>query len=70
MYEEAREQYASGQFLLERLRAERHLDPMLMAVLLTIRQQLIEDTGAHGMHELMLVDMAVLSYHNALRVQG
>ena len=68
--EEAREQYASGQFLLERLGAERHLDPVLMAVLLTIRQQLIEDTGAQGMHELMLVDMTVLSYYNALRVQG
>ncbi len=66
----AQADYAAGTFLIERLGAERFLDPPLMAVLLTIRQQLIEDTAAQGMQELLLVDLAVLSYYNVLRIQG
>ena len=59
-----------GSFLVGRLGAERVLDPTLTATLLALRQGLIEDHQAHGAGEVMLVDLAVLGYYNALRVQG
>src|SRR5258706_2080447 len=34
---DSREQYETGQFLLERLGAERYLDPQLMTTLLSLR---------------------------------
>jgi hypothetical protein len=67
---QARDDYRSGRFLLERLGAERYLDPPLMATLWSLRQELIEDLGATGAHELMLVDTAVLSYYHLLRFNG
>jgi len=62
--------YRSGRFLLERLGGERFLDPELMATLLTLRQGMIAELGLTSMAELMLADLAILSYFNALRVQG
>ena len=67
---DSREQYASGQFLLERLGAERYLDPKLMATLLSLRQRVIAEWGITAAAEAMLVDLAVLNYYHALRVQG
>src|SRR2546428_9264731 len=43
--EESREEYESGRFLLERLGAERYLDPKLMATLWSMRQRLIAEWG-------------------------
>ena len=68
--ESANTDYQSGRFLIERLGAERHLDPELMATLLQLRRALIAETGATTAAETMLVDLAVLSYHNTLRIQG
>jgi len=68
--EAANTDYQSGRFLLERLGAERHLDPELMATLLQLRRALIAESGATTAAEMMLVDLAVLSYHNTLRIQG
>src|SRR6266853_567642 len=65
-----REQYESGGFFLERLGAERYLDPQLMATLLSLRQRLIAEWGITTAAEAMLVDLAVLNYYHALRVQG
>jgi hypothetical protein len=62
--------YQSGQFLIERLGAERFLDPSLMATLLVLRQELLHGLQAHSAHEYMLVDMALLSYHHLLRFNG
>jgi hypothetical protein len=42
----AAEDLEKGTFLLERLGAERHLDPQLMAVLLVLRRRLIDEHGA------------------------
>src|SRR6266852_6051279 len=42
---DSQEQYESGQFLLERLGAARHLDPKLMATLGCLRQTLIAEWG-------------------------
>jgi hypothetical protein len=66
----AADAYESGRFLIERIGGERFLDPALMATLLALRRQLIEDLGAHQAHERMLVDMAVLSYYHILRING
>jgi hypothetical protein len=68
--ERARQDYDAGRFLIERLGAERFLDPPLMATLWGLRQQLLEELGATTRAECMLIDMAVLGYYNALRVQG
>jgi hypothetical protein len=68
--EERGEAYESGGFLLERLGAERYLDPKLMATILTLRQRLLDEWAITTAAETMLVDLALLSYYNALRVQG
>jgi hypothetical protein len=68
--EESGEQYESGAFLLERLGADRFLDPRLMATILALRQRLIAESGITTAAETMLVDQAVLSYYHTLRVQG
>ncbi len=67
--DEAHESYRSGRFLIERLGAERYLDPELMAVLWGLRQALLAETGGTAA-ERMLVDLAVMAYHRALRLQG
>jgi hypothetical protein len=68
--EDARERYQSGRFLLERLGAERFLDPQLMATLWQLRQGLMEEYGAESPATVMIVDVAIMAYYNALRVQG
>jgi hypothetical protein len=66
----AAEDLDRGGFLLDRLGAERNLDPELMAVLLVLRRRLIDEHGATGAAELMLIDVAVLSYYHTLRING
>ena len=61
---------ASGQFLIDRLGAERHLDPVLMAALLVIRRGLVDDHDARTTAELMLIDCAVLAFYHTLRING
>ncbi len=56
--------------LLERLGAERYLDPPLMAVLLGLRRRLIEEHDAQTAAEFMLIDSAVLAFYHQLRVTG
>ncbi len=68
--ERASEDYARGHFLIDRLGAERYLDPVLMAVLLSLRRRLIDEEGATTAADLMMVDCAVLSYYHLLRVNG
>jgi hypothetical protein len=68
--EDARKRYESGRFLLERLGAERFLDPQLMATLWQLRQGLQEEYGTDSPAMTMVIDLAVMSYANALRVQG
>jgi len=70
VFEESREKYESGGFLLARLGAERFLDPKLIATLLSLRQRLIAEWGRTTAADTMLVDLAVLHYYHAIRVQG
>jgi len=67
---QADDDYDSGQFLLDRLGAERYLDPPLMAVLLTLRRRLVKEHGAETAAELMMVDTVVLAYYHQMRVTG
>src|SRR5260370_7516120 len=67
---DSREQYESGGFFLERLGAERCLDPKLMARLLSLRQRLIEEWRITTAAEMLLLDLALLDYYHALRVHG
>jgi len=67
--EESQQEYDSGQFLLERFGAERHLEPKLLATLLSLRRRLIEELGVTTAAETMLVDLAILSYYQAVRAQ-
>ena len=60
----------TGGFLIDRLGAERYLDPELMATLLVLRRRLIDEYGAESAADLMLIDVAVLAYHHTLRVNG
>ena len=68
--EDAAKRYRSGRFLLERLGAERFLDPQLMATLWQFRQGLLEEYGAASPTVTLFVDLALMAYANALRVQG
>jgi hypothetical protein len=52
------------------LGAERFLDPQLMAILWQLRQTLVEEYSAETPTATMLIDLAVMTYYNALRVQG
>src|SRR5919108_4090225 len=68
--EDASKRYQSGRFLIERLGAERFLDPQLMATLWQLRQDLLEEYGTASPAATMLIDLAVMTYYNALRIQG
>jgi hypothetical protein len=68
--EQASEQLDNASFLIERLGAERYLDPPLMAVLMGLRRRLIEEHGLQTAAELMIVDSAVLSFYHQIRING
>ena len=68
--EESRQAYQSGQFLIERLGAERYLEPTLMAVLWQLRRGLLNEGEDRSAADMMLADLSVLSYYNVLRIQG
>ncbi len=68
--QQAGDDYEAGRFLIERLGAERFMDPTLMATIWTLRQRTIAELGLSTRPELMLLDLAVASYYNAMRIQG
>jgi hypothetical protein len=68
--EDASQRYQSGRFLIERLGAERFLDPPLMAILWQLRQSLMDEYGTDSPTATMVIDLAVMAYYNALRIQG
>ena len=62
--------FLSGDFLIDRLGAERHVDPIMTAVILNLRTQLINEHEATTAAELMIIDVTLLSYYNLFRVNG
>ena len=67
---QAAEDLDSGAFLVERLGGTRYLDPTLVAVLYLIRRNLIEEHDARTAAEHLMIDMVVLSYAQAIRING
>ena len=67
--ERVRRDYGKGTFLLDRLGAQGLLDPMLSAVLLELRRDLVATYGSSSA-ATMLIDQAVVAYHSFLRVTG
>jgi hypothetical protein len=66
----ALEDYRSGRALMDQLGADRLIDAPTAGMLLAIRRGLIEETNATSASELVLIDMAVLAYANAMRLQS
>jgi hypothetical protein len=62
--------YRSGRALMEQLGAGRLLDAPTAGMLLAIRRGLIEETNATSASELVLIDMAVIDFANAMRLQS
>jgi hypothetical protein len=68
--ENAHKTYESGAFIIKSLGGERFVDPETMAVLLQLHQSLIDQCGQASPAVTMLIDLAVMSYYNALRIEG
>ena len=62
--------YASGQFLIQRLGADRQLDLPLVATLTLLRQGILEGIENSTMADTMIADTAIIAYRNFLRVQA
>jgi hypothetical protein len=62
--------YRSGRSLMDQLGADRLLDAPTAGMLLAMRRSLIEETNATSASELVLIDMAVIAYANAMRLQS
>src|SRR5215211_611098 len=64
MVDEAEEGLATGRFLIDRLGAERHLDPELMAALIVLRRRLICEYQVTGAADLPLIDSMLTAYYH------
>jgi hypothetical protein len=70
MLEKAGDDIGNGRFIVRQLGAERYLDPETVAVLITLRQNLLADIPKVTTVDIMMVDAAVIAYYNMLRTQG
>ena len=70
LLEKAGDEIGNGRFIVRHLGAERYLDSGTVAVLLTLRQNLIAEIDQPTTADIMLIDAAVVAYYNFLRVQG
>lgn len=69
-FEKAAADYTSGQFLMQRLGADRHFDIQLVATLTQLRNGILNDIEAPTAIDHMLADTALAAYRNFIRVQG
>ena len=70
LLEKAGDEIGNGRFIVRYLGAERYLDAGTVAVLLSLRQNLIAEMGRPTAADMMIIDTAVVAYFNFLRVQG
>jgi hypothetical protein len=70
MVDQAEEGLATGRFLIDRLGAERHLDPEMMAALIVLRRRLICEYQVTGAADLLLIDSLLIAYYHQLRING
>src|SRR4051812_11123751 len=68
--EQADEHLANGRFFLERLGAERYLEPDLMAALVVLRRRVIIELHISSAADLMLLDITLIAYYHQLRLTG
>jgi hypothetical protein len=68
--EQAGDYIGNGRFIVRYLGAERYLDAETVAVLITLRQNLIAELQRPSTADLMMIDAAIVAYYNMLRVQG
>jgi hypothetical protein len=69
LLEKAGDALGTGHFLVRQLGAERYLDPEMVAVLITLRQNLLAELAKPTAADIMIIDGAVLAYYNMLRTQ-
>jgi hypothetical protein len=70
MIDKADEALATGRFLIDRLGAERNLDPELMAALVVLRRRLVTEYHVTGAADLLLIDSVLLAFYHQLRING
>ena len=70
VFAQAKVDYQTGKFLIERLGADRQLDLPLVATLTQLRQELLSEIECPTTADQMLADSAILAYRNLFRVQG
>lgn len=70
LLEKTRNDFDTGTFLVERLGASRFLDADLTCVLLRLRNDLLAEIENPTAADMMHVDLAVVGYRNALRIQN
>jgi hypothetical protein len=70
MLEKAGDDIGNGRFIVRQLGAERYLDPDTVAVLITLRQNLLAEIPKASTIDILMVDTAVIAYYNFLRIQG
>lgn len=70
LLEKAGDEIGNSRFIVRCLGAERYLDSATVAVLISLRQNLIAETGRTSTADIMMIDTAVVAYYNFLRVQG
>ncbi len=55
---------------MDHLGADRLIDPALTGMVLAIRRGLVEEVNAVSMSDYVLIDMAVIAFANAMRIQA
>jgi hypothetical protein len=70
VFKQAKIDQDSGRFIIERLGAQRFLEPELMATLALLRKELLAGLEQPSAADRMMADSAVIAYHNMLRLQG
>jgi hypothetical protein len=69
LLEKAGDEVGNGRFIVRCLGAERYLELETVAVLITLRQNLIGDLAQATAADIMMIDAAILGYYNMIRTQ-
>lgn len=62
--------YRSGRSLMDHMGADRLIDTALTGMLLAIRRGLVEEIHSASMVDFVLIDMTVIAFANAMRLQS
>src|SRR5262249_54566175 len=70
LLDRAGDEIGNGRFIVRDLGAERYLDALTVAGLITLRQNRIAEIESPTTADIMMIDTAVVAYYNMIRVQG